>query len=129
MSDYPTPASDLFNNLLEGGGTQQQQCMHCWRCLVATGDYSPDELETLRKEADESLGKIVLIDADALAVASLEDGSYLMLDCPCNRAGAIEAFLWSNRTMIARYLRARLEAEQAALRASAGAVALLQDLG
>jgi hypothetical protein len=103
----------LFMDLVCCGGTPSADCQFCGRLHFATGPGSceaTDEIERLRALAKESPDRYCESDDDAIAIGVL-DGMQVVWNCPCDTLLRYEQFIWDNRVLIAKYIKARTLAE------------------
>ena len=115
MNDYPVRHTEEFWDSLPGrGGTIVCECGGCGRTHFADterADFDEGELESLQKKAQENPGRVIgYCDVDMVSTADL-DGITIVWECPCNRAGRYERFLWENRGWILEYLKKRISRE------------------
>jgi hypothetical protein len=107
-------ASDEFMRAICGRGALcSVECEHCERVhFVGTGygDYEDGELEGLRANAQKHPGKYIEHnDYDSIDWGYI-NGKQIVWGCPCNSARQYEAWIWSHRYAIAKYLKLRAEA-------------------
>jgi hypothetical protein len=102
MSDI----NDLFLDLLCDSAAPVAVCNHCGRVHFT---HESDDYRQLQANAVAEPEKYIE-DKDNFSIAwGVLDGKQYVWRCPCSRAIAYEEFVWKNRHLIAKYIRARIE--------------------
>lgn len=105
--------SPEFEAVLDWAGSPTERCS-CGRLHVAAGVHSlvgTTELEEYREKQLDPKEKIVIHeDADGMSLTDTL-GPILVWGCECGKLEQYEQFLWSRRTRIAKFLRARADRE------------------
>ena len=105
--------SDHFDKALQGwGGTPVATCQ-CGR-IHYTGmgtDMDPGELEKLEAKRKAQPEKYIPDpDNDSIGVVTFNGVTHVW-NCPCESLARWEEWIWNNRELITRYLRARIDSE------------------
>lgn len=101
--------SELFMDLICDGGTPSIDCQLCGRTHFATGihnDISPEELADLNEKANKEPDKYVRSDNDSIGFGWF-NGMQVVYGCPCGKLKRYEDFIWHNKHLIIRYIKAR----------------------
>jgi hypothetical protein len=88
-----------------GGAVVNCQCGRTH--FAGGGEFEGGEIEELRLLAKEKPDDYIEHNDDGYVGIDI-DGLFLVCDCPCDRAGRYEAFIWEHREGITAYLTKRV---------------------
>ncbi len=90
------------------GGTPSVTCGFCGITHFAQSEV---DIESYREKAKAKPDKYLESDNDSIGLGQL-DGKVFVWNCPCDRGAPYEAFIWSHRHLIARYIEARAKKQK-----------------
>jgi hypothetical protein len=102
--------SEAFERAVDNSGAIVATCELCDRThFVSQGDFEDGELEELREKARLAPDKYIEDGRyDMLDIGYL-DGKQVVLGCPCAKVANYEAWIWSHRYIISKYLKLRAD--------------------
>lgn len=104
--------SEEFWDAIVNAGTLVQECGFCGKTHFAdSGDFEPEELEDLRKNAAANPEKYEEhCDCDAIHFGVFA-GRSIVFNCCEKELEKYENLIWSNRYIISKYFKARAKKE------------------
>lgn len=114
-TDDLNQASELFMDTVCDAGTSSIDCQLCGRLHFAAGEQSclsREEIERLRVLAKEHPDQCCESHEDGIAFGYI-DGRQAVWSCPCGKLRRYEEFIWNNRDLIVRYIKARTQSDLA----------------
>jgi len=108
------PSEDFWDAITHAGSLVID-CEFCGRThfagLNGRGYYDDGEFEDLEHKAERSPDQYIgHYDCDSISFGTL-NGKQAVYGCPCNEVRRYEDFIWHDRSLIQKYLRARAERE------------------
>lgn len=105
--------SDEFADAVCDSGSIVIDCELCGRTHFndETGSFEEGEYEELCKNAEKEPDKYVQYRDESVHWGRI-DGRQAVIDCPCDGLEKYEKFIWNNRYVIAKYLKARAVREK-----------------
>lgn len=107
--DLPVEPSELFKQAVLHSGSCHISCELCDRTHFSTDtsfDWEEGELESLLEKAEAEPDMYINHGNDSPSWGFFND-KQAVVDCPCNKLKGYEDFIWDNRHVIAKYLKAR----------------------
>lgn len=107
--------SEMFEDIVQNGGSLTAECDGCGRTYFATGkagaDYEDDELMGLREDSKKKPDRFIeWANCDFIPRGEI-DGKTLVIGCECNVLSRYENWIWRHRYLIAQYLNKRSKEE------------------
>ncbi len=100
--------SALFMDIVCDGGTPSVTCGFCGRFHFAQSDEFIDD-HRVKSKAEPTI--YIESSDDSIGLGYL-DGKTFVWNCPCDAGAKYEAFIWSHRHLIARYIEARAKKQK-----------------
>ena len=108
--DKRAEPSDIFVDVVTDSSGIHVTCELCGRTIFedddSAGSWEPDELEDLRKRAQETPDDVIGFTTCSVGTGRI-CGKQVVTNCPCKGLRPYEDFIWSHRHLIAEYLEKR----------------------
>ena len=114
-NELPEPSED-FKRVVLDSGSVSIECELCGRVYFTpemqnVSKEDAEHYENCVKLSKENPDKYIEVHGGNIPWGII-DGKQAVIDCKCNKLSEHERYIWNNRGIIARYLKARSEREK-----------------